>query len=58
MKTSTEDKVKIIKIIEEKCKENNRKEFDFYQANYSQSIGKMEIKKLNFIKFNEKELFL
>lgn len=53
MKTSTEDKIKIIKIIEEKCKENNRKEFDFYQANYFQSTGKMEIKKLNFIKFNE-----
>lgn len=52
MKTSIEDKIKIIKIIGEKCKENNRKEFDFYQANYSQYAGKMEIKKLNFIKFD------
>lgn len=50
MRTSVEDKAKIIKIIKAKCKENNRKDFDFYQAFYSSFSGKMEIKKLCFIK--------
>jgi len=46
MQTSVEDKVKIIKIIESKCKAYNRKDFDFYQADYSSSLGKMRVKKL------------
>lgn len=52
-RTATEDKIKIIKIIESKCKENNRKDFDFYQADYSQLSGSMKISKLNFIKVNQ-----
>lgn len=35
IKTKTEDKLKIIKIIEGKCRENNRDDFKFYQARYS-----------------------
>ena len=37
IRTSTEDKMKIIEIIEkkEKCKRNNGADFTFYQANYS-----------------------
>lgn len=50
IRTPVRDKVKIIKIIETKCKENNRNDFDFYQADYSSTSGKMEIKKLDFIK--------
>lgn len=50
-RTSIEDKIKIIKIIESKCKVNNRNDFIFYQANYSNLSGSMEITKMNFIKF-------
>ena len=41
MRTSTEDKLKIIEIIEQKkkCKGNNRTDFTFYQANYSARDG-------------------
>lgn len=35
IKTSKEDKVKIMKIIESKCKKLDRKDFKFYQARYS-----------------------
>jgi hypothetical protein len=35
IKTKMEDKLKIIKIIENKCKETDRKDFKFYQAYYS-----------------------
>ena len=33
------DKLKIIEIIERKCRENNRAEFNFYQAYYSPESG-------------------
>jgi hypothetical protein len=51
IKTKNADKVRIIKIIEEKCKKQNRKSFDFYQAYYSQDTGKIEKFKLNLLKF-------
>ncbi|MBB1345189.1 DUF2971 domain-containing protein [Pseudoalteromonas sp. SG45-2] len=35
IKTTTEDKLKVIKIIEEKCKKIGRDDFKFYQAQYS-----------------------
>lgn len=47
IKTDITDKLKIIKIIEKKCKENKRKEFDFFQAHYSKETGKIEKFKLN-----------
>ena len=39
IKTSNEDKSKIIKIIEKKCQEEKRKEFLFFQAYYSHESG-------------------
>ena len=39
MRTSTEDKLKLIEIIERKCKENNRTDFKFFQADYSPENG-------------------
>ncbi|GIX59425.1 hypothetical protein BK744_09630 [Bacillus thuringiensis serovar zhaodongensis] len=45
MNTPKEDQIKIIDIIKNKCKENNRPSFDFYKANSSN--GNVEIKKLN-----------
>ncbi|WP_329767505.1 hypothetical protein [Bacillus nitratireducens] len=44
MKTSREDRIKIIKIIKEKCKQENRNNFDFYEA--ISSKGEITIKKL------------
>ena len=35
IKTTTEDKLKVIKIIERKCRETERDDFKFYQARYS-----------------------
>jgi hypothetical protein len=35
IKTSTEDKLRIIDIIKNKCKDNSREDFEFYQAYYS-----------------------
>jgi hypothetical protein len=49
VKTKTSDKIRILKIIEEKCKKHNRKEFNFYQAYYSKDSGKIENVKLELI---------
>lgn len=42
IKTSLEDKLKIMNIIETKCKKLGRKKFDFYQAKYSATTGKID----------------
>ena len=39
IKTTDEDKLKIIRIIQSKCKENNRTDFKFFQAYYSPEDG-------------------
>ncbi len=39
IRTSTEDKIKIFKIIERLCKENKRTDFEFFQAYYSAEKG-------------------
>lgn len=39
LKTSDEDKQRIIRIIEEKCRKNNRTDFKLFQAYYSQENG-------------------
>lgn len=49
--TSMEDKVKIMKIIDSKCRSENRKEFDFYQAHYSWQTGTIERSKMRLLKF-------
>jgi hypothetical protein len=46
MRTRIEDKVKIKRIIDAKCKEHNRDNFDFYKASYSPSLGRMVITKV------------
>lgn len=51
LKTRTNDKIAIMKVIEQKCKEHGRKEFDFYQAHYSNKSNKIEAQKLNLLKF-------
>ena len=39
LKTSDEDKLKIIEIVEEKCRKNNRTDFKLFQAYYSHENG-------------------
>lgn len=50
-KTSFSDKIKIIRIIEEKCKKYKRSDFNFFQANLKPNYGKIEIEKLTLLKF-------
>jgi hypothetical protein len=50
IKTETNDKIKIIKIIQDKCKQHNRTNFDFYQAYYSNGSGNIDKYKLGLIK--------
>lgn len=47
MKTPVADKQKIIKIIREKCKAQKRDQFEFYEAYYNQSTGKIDKFKLD-----------
>lgn len=42
MKTSTDDKVAIARIIHAKCKETDRKDFLFHKADYSRRTGRVE----------------
>lgn len=51
--TSIIDKIRIMKIIEDKCKKEKRHQFDFYQAYYSRETGKIESYKLNLLKFEQ-----
>lgn len=51
IKTPNSSKLKIMKIIEKKCKENSRDSFDFYQAYYSKDNGQIESFKMNFERF-------
>ena len=51
IKTSTEDKLKIVKIIESKCRKENRKEFEFYQAHYHWPSGTIERSKMDLLRF-------
>lgn len=50
IRTSTEDKIEIMRIIAEKCKEVGRDDFEFYQAYYSHSTGKMEMARMNLLR--------
>jgi len=52
IKTSMEDKLKIIKIIESKCRKENRKDFKFYQAYYSKQKGIIDHSEMTLLKFN------
>lgn len=49
IKTSTEDKLKIVELIKNKCKENNRELFDFYQAFYSLQEKNIQFRKIAFL---------
>ncbi|MFZ0334907.1 MAG: hypothetical protein WAL69_12295, partial [Candidatus Acidiferrales bacterium] len=46
-------KLAIIRVIEDKCRKENRKDFEFYQAYYAKNMGKIEALPLNLIKLSE-----
>lgn len=48
--TPEEDKLAIIRVIQEKCAEENREEFEFHQAYYAKQTGKIDAVLLSLIK--------
>lgn len=55
IRTTTSDKLKIMKIIEEKCRAESRKTFNFYQAYYSRRTKTIECSHLSLLKFKHAE---
>jgi hypothetical protein len=49
-KTATDDKLKIMKIVEEKCRAEKRTDFEFHQAQYSRKDRNFRIAPLNLIR--------
>ena len=54
IKTSAEDRYKIIELIKEKCKKEGRKHFDFYEMAYLRSKQAMYPRKIYSIKLDAK----
>ncbi len=50
MKTSAEDKIRIIKVVGDKCRAEGRTGFEFYQARYSRQTRKIELVPLTLLK--------
>lgn len=51
IKTTTEHKLQIMKLIEEKCRKLGRKAFKFYQAYYSRQNARIESAEMSLLKF-------
>lgn len=49
IKTTTEDKLRIMRIIESKCVAEGRRDFEFYQAHYSHRTKKIELAQLSLL---------
>lgn len=52
IKTPMEAKLRICRIIEEKCRRENRTDFKFYQAFYSRSTGTIEHAEIGLLKYD------
>jgi len=52
MKTTTEDKIAIARIIQAKCKQTGRSEFEFYKAYYSRITGRIETTPWTLVNFS------
>lgn len=50
MKTSTEDKLAIVHLIQDKCKQTGRKDFKFHQTYYSRRTGKIDTTPWDLVK--------
>lgn len=53
MRMSSEDKLRIMRVIEGKCRAEGRTEFRFFQALYSPSTGDMDVAELGLLKFED-----
>jgi hypothetical protein len=51
MNSSEEVKLRVIKIIENKCRSEGRREFNFYQSYYAKDAGEIEVAEMRFLKF-------
>jgi hypothetical protein len=51
IKTPSDAKLEIFKIIEEKCRSTGRTDFKFYQAFYARATGTIELAELKLLKF-------
>lgn len=51
MRTSIDDKMAMVKIIEKKCREHGRRQFRFFEADYLPSKGAMVVSELTLLKF-------
>ena len=51
MNTENKDKIRVIEIIEEKCKEHGRSDFKFYQAYYSPKKKCIKYSEMNLLNF-------
>lgn len=49
IKTSVEDKIRIMTLVEEKCRAEGRTDFEFYQAHYSRQTRKIELVPLTLL---------
>lgn len=49
IKTTTEDKLRIMRIIERKCRNEGRQDFEFYQAHYSNRTKTIEVARLSLL---------
>ncbi|HVE22956.1 MAG TPA: DUF2971 domain-containing protein [Acidocella sp.] len=52
LKTSTESKIAAMRIIERKCVESRRTDFEFWQAHYSHRTRQIELARLGLIKID------
>jgi hypothetical protein len=52
MKTTVEDKIRIMKIVAQQCRSEGRTHFDFYQARYSRPAKKIELVPLTLLKMS------
>ena len=49
--TFEEDKLRVIKIVESKCRLEARSDFKFYQAFYAKDAGEIQTAEMTFVKF-------
>jgi hypothetical protein len=54
IKTTTADKIRIMRIIEQKCRAESRKDFEFHQAHYSHRARKIELLPLSLLQLNDR----
>jgi len=53
IKTSAEDKIEIMRIIDQKCADMQRRDFKFYQAYYAPETATIKLAELGLIKFSQ-----